>query len=400
MSRTADRLIAEQWSFPLGIDENRDFMVATASAVRTSPVIVADNVAHYVDGRRLCLQDYPSLAPPWPSAWIEYPSSSGRQRRGVWMLDSTENADDEPTDHLRALSSGAKNDALIANGVDPADVRWITTFVLFVEQDDRVWGPAGMFSLALDRSGQVIGNRWSVAPVLDAVSTVRESVDDVRSTRDTRHEDDALALPTLAEMEAMSPEAREVVYEMAVAMKAKAEEQLAHIEGDIERIEAAAQTFESIIETGFPDTDDEQHIWLWRALAPAMQAVAFLHCKNVVLDEIVPPSKVQHKRRSRGKPQLVRYHTLRLDVPRRQSESAGGRGFGASALHIVAGHFSHYGDCCPGQHEPHGMLFGRLSGVYWMPSHIRGDRSRGEVRTDFDLQVPAVDLFDSVTDLS
>ena len=60
----------------------------------------------------------------------------------------------------------------------------------------------------------------------------------------------------------------------------------------------------------------------------------------------------------------LRYHTLKVDVGGgAKVRSAGdGRGEGPTpGLHIVPGHFAHYGDCCPSTHAPKGRLFGKGS---------------------------------------
>lgn len=112
------------------------------------------------------------------------------------------------------------------------------------------------------------------------------------------------------------------------------------------------------------------------------------NCRNVKTDQVgIPPKLDKRHLRDHGR-SLLRFQTVRLDVPRKGSNSTGkGPSHVAPALHIVPGNFHHYGDCCPGGHEPKGLLFGKLTGVYWVPQHARGSAARGEVRSDFDLQV-------------
>lgn len=45
----------------------------------------------------------------------------------------------------------------------------------------------------------------------------------------------------------------------------------------------------------------------------------------------------------------------------------------------------HYGDCCPGRHEPRGLLFGERTGRVWVPQHARGDAEMGTTRQTFHL---------------
>jgi hypothetical protein len=376
--RTADRVIAHDWHFPLGIDEQRGFVEYVAEAVQRNPVLVADNVADYVDHRgTFDLTALPSLAPPWPSFWIEYPSTSGQQRRGVWVMDST-NAEHLDS-HFLALRGTAEKTT-----TRPGDIKWTVTFVLFTEVERRkVWGPLGMSMLILDEHGAVLGHAFSTAPLLDLSEAARQIVDGQRDYH-------LLDLPAPLEIGDLTKLTRE----QGAALKAEAEVREREMRAQLSEIEErlgvlkSAQTaiYGAVAVTGGTNPDDA---WLTRALAPAYQAVAFLHCKNVELNEVVPADRVQTKRRRHGKEPLVRYHTLRLDVPRRADvKSTGGGDHGTKSLHIVAGHFAHYGACCD-NHPPHGRLFGRLEGVYWVPTHARGNQQVGTVRTDFDLRVPA-----------
>jgi hypothetical protein len=139
----------------------------------------------------------------------------------------------------------------------------------------------------------------------------------------------------------------------------------------------------AIAKHGAPGETPES--WMLSAVAPAMQTVAFLHCRNVATDEHEAPRKLSKSHARRHGAPMVKWQTVRLEVPRRQ-RSSGGDGTGESpSLHIVAGHFAHYGDCCPGAHEPHGMLFGRHTGIYWSPSTIRGNPQRGITLTARDI---------------
>lgn len=130
---------------------------------------------------------------------------------------------------------------------------------------------------------------------------------------------------------------------------------------------------------------------LTMAMIP-LQALAFLHCKNVKVEQVTQPPKLSKVyQRKTGKP-LVTYQQIRLEVPRRGG-SGGGKGVGGDQkLRIIDGHFAYYGDNhhsgCPPDHEPHGLLFGKLDGVYWVESHARGNRELGEVHTDRELIVP------------
>lgn len=115
----------------------------------------------------------------------------------------------------------------------------------------------------------------------------------------------------------------------------------------------------------------------------------FMQCANIELTYVDPPAALSRKHRKKGKLQsgqdLVRYHTLRI-----RPAGAGTRNRGRSgpsqelvAFHPVRGDFHHYGDCCPGLHAPKGLLFGKLTGRFWVPAHVRGNPDRGVIKQDF-----------------
>lgn len=115
----------------------------------------------------------------------------------------------------------------------------------------------------------------------------------------------------------------------------------------------------------------------------------FMQCANIELTYVEPPAALSRKHRKRGKLQpgqdLVRYHTLQI-----RPAGAGTRNRGRSgpsrdlvAFHPVRGEFHHYGDCCPGLHPPKGLLFGKLTGRFWVPAHVRGNPERGAIKQDF-----------------
>jgi hypothetical protein len=44
-------------------------------------------------------------------------------------------------------------------------------------------------------------------------------------------------------------------------------------------------------------------------------------------------------------------------------------------LHIVRGHFSTYTEDAP--------LFGRITGTFWIPAHVRGTASEGLISSEY-----------------
>lgn len=115
-------------------------------------------------------------------------------------------------------------------------------------------------------------------------------------------------------------------------------------------------------------------------VGPAMMALSFMHCRNVRLEQQIPPSKLSHARKKRyGKP-LVRYHTLDIQpmqrVLRDQSEKE--HTTIRQSLHIMRGHFKHYGSQWGTK-----KLFGKLEGTYWWGDTVRGSVHEGIVDKDY-----------------
>jgi hypothetical protein len=136
--------------------------------------------------------------------------------------------------------------------------------------------------------------------------------------------------------------------------------------------------------TAFSELGADQN-WLITFL----QAMAFLHCRNVNLAKIAPSAALSKKHRKKGKiaQDLLSYHVIEIEpFGRNQSASTGGfSDRSASRLHIARGSFHHYGNCCPDDHPPKGLLFGKHEGVYWVPQHLRGDPERGTVISDYEI---------------
>ncbi|MGH9094156.1 MAG: hypothetical protein ACRDXE_03250 [Acidimicrobiales bacterium] len=147
------------------------------------------------------------------------------------------------------------------------------------------------------------------------------------------------------------------------------------------------QMLMEVLDPGGDPADDAQG-WMLRAFAPTLDVLELLHMRNVTVAEVRP--EAVRRDRKRGNLPPVRYHVLRLHLPRKGSDAGTGTGTGISpGEHIVAGHVAHYGDCCPGQHAPHKRLFGRHEGTYWVPSHLRGRPEHGHVVADLEIAVDA-----------
>lgn len=110
-------------------------------------------------------------------------------------------------------------------------------------------------------------------------------------------------------------------------------------------------------------------------------ALNLLSCTNVTAEEPVR-SRAESRRLARAgvtlKVLTVKPTGKRTASGRTNPEPVGVR------LTSVRGHFAHYGACCP-THEPRGLLFGKLTGRYYVPQHARGSEEVGEIHKTYEL---------------
>lgn len=104
----------------------------------------------------------------------------------------------------------------------------------------------------------------------------------------------------------------------------------------------------------------------------ALVAVTFAHCKGTVLAQHDIPPKIQKARVARGKRPLVTYRTIDIrPATTVLGTHADSRESLARALHICRGHFAHYTADRP--------LFGKVTGTFFVPMHVRGSTQSGQV---------------------
>ncbi len=112
-------------------------------------------------------------------------------------------------------------------------------------------------------------------------------------------------------------------------------------------------------------------------LMPVYFAISLLHCKNVATTDHHVPPKVAAKRIRNGKPPGVTYKTLEIG-PMKQILKTKGKSDEVGlkkALHICRGHFATY--------TPERPLFGKITGTFWRPMHVRGSKAHGEIKKDY-----------------
>lgn len=111
-------------------------------------------------------------------------------------------------------------------------------------------------------------------------------------------------------------------------------------------------------------------------------ATSFAHCKNVEVQAVDPPEKLSRKQFKRHGVPKVRYHVLEISPMRSVLKRDGGleqHGSAQKALHICRGHFKDYRER---------GLFGKVKGMFWWDSHVRGSAQQGVVVKDYEVKAP------------
>lgn len=110
-------------------------------------------------------------------------------------------------------------------------------------------------------------------------------------------------------------------------------------------------------------------------------AISFMHCKNVTVLETKRSFAERHA--SRGKRPTVKMYTLSIEPMKQvlknegKSEEIGIR----KALHICRGHFKDYRQS---------GLFGKIKGIFWWDSAVRGSSHRGVIIKDYAVKAPVL----------
>lgn len=110
-------------------------------------------------------------------------------------------------------------------------------------------------------------------------------------------------------------------------------------------------------------------------------ANAFAHCKNVeIIDE---PLTRQQRRRKERKGETF-YKVLAIEPFKKQVRNEcreSGESEMKQAMHICRGHFATYSEDKP--------LFGKYTGTFWKPQHVKGNSQAGIVIKDYEINQPS-----------
>lgn len=129
-------------------------------------------------------------------------------------------------------------------------------------------------------------------------------------------------------------------------------------------------------------TVDNPGEFVWASLLPVHFGLSLCHANNVEIGEDEVPDTVQENRRSKGQNPGKTFKTLEIEPMKERSrrESTDGESDVERALHICRGHFKTYTEENP--------LFGKHTGSFWCPQHVRGNPDAGEVKKDYRVNEP------------
>jgi hypothetical protein len=112
----------------------------------------------------------------------------------------------------------------------------------------------------------------------------------------------------------------------------------------------------------------------------AINTILLLNCKNIGVETIKPPEKLNKARKRKGKLPLFTYKTLKIQIPGKKHASIKNDPTGEhNRIHFCRGHFKEYTSDKP--------LFGKITGLWWWQPHVRGRNNEGIVFKDYELKL-------------
>lgn len=109
----------------------------------------------------------------------------------------------------------------------------------------------------------------------------------------------------------------------------------------------------------------------------SMTSLCFINCRNI---KIVDRKTNREKKGKKEKKQFIRYHILEIDEFKKVQKNIGNKKKTTDIkkpLHLCRGHFATYTSEAP--------LFGKVTGTFWKPMHVRGSAEAGAVVKDYKL---------------
>lgn len=333
---------------------------------KKAPIIVCDEVTEYYyalsDKEVWDITDFPNVAPPFESFWIETsrPSKIQSEEFGELAWESDGNLRPTrwgalfytvPKEHLTNPEKGG----VLFTQWDLMQFEWLLEVVMFVQRPGYAITPIWAWSIPVTKEGAIwpkhdtVLNKRVAGLSYSLIPDVKKLVDPVRARQEiTKEIEDLFKVLNQPGMPTALPKVK------------------------------AAQDWDDGV-AKYDEHRGEAHGYLH----PFLLAISFMHCKNVVMKTRHPDAKWKKKRQASGKI-TSSYRTIEVGPIKRMLEAAKQPGESGikMALHRCRGHFKTYTEEKP--------LLGRAVGTFFWDSHVRGTRQKGEVKSDYNVHKPEV----------
>jgi hypothetical protein len=129
-----------------------------------------------------------------------------------------------------------------------------------------------------------------------------------------------------------------------------------------------------------PPLQERIRLHATQALHVPFLTLSFMHCKNVTIHKVTPPSPFKKTKVAQRHPPLATYSVLEIKAMQRVLATEGKSSVTGiqRALHICRGHFKDF--------SKGGGLFGRYKGMYWWDMQIRGTPEAGIHAKDYEVK--------------
>lgn len=105
------------------------------------------------------------------------------------------------------------------------------------------------------------------------------------------------------------------------------------------------------------------------------------NCRNVKTIEVLSSRQQRRAAKRRGEP-IYSHYVLVINGDLQRKVYPKGEHIPANRrLHICRGHFATYTEAAP--------LFGKVTGRFWVPAHVRGTSDRSAILKDYRVEAPA-----------
>lgn len=106
-------------------------------------------------------------------------------------------------------------------------------------------------------------------------------------------------------------------------------------------------------------------------------AFTYANCRNIARHPVQQPEAAEAKKRRRWKTAENKEYTLQISKTQYANDSERKDPQGIMPEHLCRGHFAHYTE--------EKKLFGKYTGRFWHPPHMRGKKENGTIKKDYSI---------------